>query len=153
MVDFLTRYAWRLPLWGRVTASRAPFLIQRRTVVSSTRRRRATSRTVNSSSICSAIRVSPTMVCNGESFIIVVSLCGMYSYFLLLFVLFDLTWLPILSPPLVTCPRQGEGSRKGRQKIDRRRWDSALTCLVLHIVTLFSSSVIYTILFGTNVLK
>src|SRR6266699_2284834 len=98
MVDFLTRYAWRLPLWGRVTASRAPFLIQRRTVVSSTRRRRATSRTVNSSSICSAIRVSPTIVCKGESsIIVVVSLCGMYTCFLLLFVLLDLTWLPIYS--------------------------------------------------------
>lgn len=59
-VDFLIRYACRFPRWGSVIASSAPLLIQRRTVVSSTRSRRATSRTVNSSSLfSSAISVSP----------------------------------------------------------------------------------------------
>ena len=92
------------------------------------------------------------MVCKGESFIIV-SLCGMCSYFFLLFVLLDLTCYLFCLRPYSLSPKHGEGSRKGRQKINRRRWDSVWTYLVLHIVTLFSSSVIYTILFGTNVLK
>ncbi len=59
-MDFLMRYACRRPLWGKVMASNAPLLIQRRTVVSSTRKRRATSRTVNNSSISSTMAVSPT---------------------------------------------------------------------------------------------
>src|SRR6266516_7101107 len=59
-VDFLIRYAWRFPRCGSVIASRAPLLIQRLTVVSSTRRRRATSRTVKRSFLLSStIAFSP----------------------------------------------------------------------------------------------
>ena len=50
------RYAWRVPRWGNVIASRMPFLIQRRTVVSSTRNCLATSRTVSrSASSCTTL--------------------------------------------------------------------------------------------------
>lgn len=48
------RWVRRRPLCGSVIASRAPDLIQRLTVESSTRKRRATSRTVNSSSLFSS---------------------------------------------------------------------------------------------------
>jgi len=48
-VERRMRYACRVPRWGSVIASRTPFLIQRRTVVSSTRNCLATSRTVSRS--------------------------------------------------------------------------------------------------------
>ena len=59
-VDLLILYACLFPRCGSVIASNAPLLIQRLTVVSSTRKRRATSRTVNNSSLLSsAIILSP----------------------------------------------------------------------------------------------